>query len=177
MDTLIIRPMEDREAAAVGDLLLRANEENLAAFPPEVASTYRAELADVAGRRVVARTYVAEHRGRIVGTVALLPHAADDVHPWPPAGSVLRFLAVDPAARGDSLGERLTVTCIEDARSRKSRYIGLHTAPSMLAARCIYERLGFERAPEHDFHPAVHYGGRADADDVPWGLAYVLHFE
>lgn len=165
------------QAAAVAELLVRANEEHLATFPPEVAAGYRRELADVAARTSSAEVYVAHVAERLAATVTFLPDADDDAHPWPPGGSVLRFLAVDPQARRQQLGGRLTQLCIERARSRGSRFLGLHTAPAMAAARRLYEGQGFERVPELDFDPGRHYGDGTPADEPPWGLAYVLRLE
>lgn len=168
----MIRTMREDEAEQVADLLVRANEENLATFPPEVALAYRAELVDMARRRLVADVYVAELDGRVQGAVTYLPDASKDGHPWPPRGAVLRLLAVDPAVRRRGLGERLTAVCIERALEEHVLYLGLHTAPTMAAARRIYERLGFVREPRHDFDPVVHYGGAA-VGGTTWGLAYV----
>lgn len=175
MEGPIIRLMKAVEAEAVAELLVRANEEHLTRFPPAVASAYRTEITRVAQRLSFADVYVAELGGRLVGSVTYLADAADDGHPWPAGGAVLRLLAVDAPGRRRGVGERLTTTCIERAR-RTASFLGLHTAPQMAAARRIYERLGFERAPEHDFDPAAHYGG-IDGDGHPWGLAYVLRFD
>ena len=38
-------------------------------------------------------------------------------------------------------------------RKRGVRTIGLHTTVIMEVARGMYERMGFVRAPEYDFHP------------------------
>ncbi len=176
MDAATIRAMRADEARSVAQLLVRANQDNLSAFPPDVASAYRAELFDVAARSSCTEVYVVELAGHLVGSVTFVADAVADAHPWPPGGSVLRFLAVDPDARGQGLGERLTRECICRAKARGAQFLGLHTAPVMLAARRLYERLGFERAPEHDFHPATHYGAGADPDEEPWGLAYLLRF-
>ena len=175
MEGPIIRLMKAVEAETVAELLVRANEEHLSRFPPAVASAYRTEITRVAHRLSFADVYVAELGGRLVGSVTYLADAADDGHPWPAGGAVLRLLAVDAPGRRRGVGERLTTTCIERAR-RTALFLGLHTAPQMAAARRIYERLGFERAPEHDFDPAAHYGG-VDGDGHPWGLAYVLRFD
>lgn len=180
MGSATVRRMRTDEAQPVADLVLRANEENLAAFPPAVAAAYRAEITEVAARLGFADVYVAELGGRLAGSVTYLPDAADDGHPWPPGGAVLRFLAVEPEVRRSGLGERLTMTCIARARAQGAAFLGLHTAPVMVAARRIYQRLGFERAPEHDFNPAAHYAG-ATGDPSPdgevQGLAYVLRFD
>lgn len=179
MGRATVRRMRTDEAQPVADLVLRANEDNLAAFPPAVAAAYRAEITDVAARLPFAEVYVAEMDGRLAGSVTYLADAADDGHPWPPGGAVLRFLAVEPKVRGAGLGERLTITCITRARAQGAAFLGLHTAPVMVAARRIYHRLGFERAPEHDFNPAAHYGGAAgdpSPDGEVQGLAYLLRF-
>lgn len=179
MATPTVRRMRIDEAAAVADLVLRANEEHLCCFPAEVASGYRAEIVGVAARLPSAEVYVALAGPRLVGSVTYMADAADDGHPWPPGGSVLRFLAVDPGARGCGLGTRLTGTCIERARGQGARFLGLHTAPLMEAAQRVYRRLGFERAPEYDFNPMAHYGGGATGGPAcppphAQGLAYVL---
>lgn len=167
--------MAPDEASEVNDLVLRGNEENLAAFPADVAASYRGEILRLAGRASPSvRVYVAELEERVVGTVTLLPDAADDLHPWPAGAAVLRFLAVDHAARRLRLGEMLTSLCIEEARRAGASVLALHTAPVMVAARRMYERLGFTRAPEHDFDAGVHYGDGTPGRDPVCGLAYVL---
>ena len=167
--------MRGGEAGEVAALLVRSNEENAARFPPEVAAAWLAEVEDVGGRLAFTEVLVAEHGGRIVGSVTLLPDAADDGHPWPPGGAVLRLLAVDPAARGSGVGTALTAACAARAREHGARYLALHTAPVMEAATRLYERHGFRRAPEHDFDPDRYYGGGAGgAERPPWGLAYVM---
>lgn len=175
MEPPILRPMVPDEASAVADLVLRANDENLRAFPRKVASSYRSEILRLsAGMPPPAEVHVVSVENRIVGAVTFVPDAAADGHPWPPGGAVLRFLAVDPEARGHHFGEMLTLLCIDKARAAGSSFLALHTAPMMVAARRIYERLGFVRSPEHDFHPAEHYGARPDPAEPAWGLAYLL---
>jgi GNAT superfamily N-acetyltransferase len=169
--------MHAEEADAVAALLVGANEENLAQFPPDVARAYRTELLDVADRSPTLETFVLHVDGRLAGSVTFVPDVQDDTHPWPPGGSVLRFLAVQPAERGQRLGERLIRVCIELALARGSGFLALHTAPGMHAARRVYEQLGFERAPEHDFDPDAHYGRGSRTAEPPWGLAYLLRLE
>ncbi|HVE64580.1 MAG TPA: GNAT family N-acetyltransferase [Mycobacteriales bacterium] len=170
----MIREMDAAESDVVGALLLRCNEEHRAHFPPAVAASYLAEVADVARRVDTCDVVVAERGGRLVGSATLVRDAADDGHPWPAGGAVLRLLAVDPPARGAGLGEALTLACISRARTADASYVGLHTAAFMTAARHVYERLGFARAPEHDFDPDAYYGAGPQAGRAPWGLAYLL---
>ena len=102
-----------------------------------------------------AERIVAERDGKVVGSVMLFPRSADayegamqEAH-WPE----VRLLAVAPEARGAGVGAALLRECIRRARDAGAREIGLHTSGSMQAAIRMYERFGFVRAPDHDFHP------------------------
>lgn len=90
----------------------------------------------------------------IMGSVMLYPPASDAYSgtggdlSWPE----LRLLAVPPHSRGRGIGEALVYECVRRARNMGAQELGLHTSRSMRTAIRMYERLGFERAPEHDFH-------------------------
>ena len=43
--------------------------------------------------------------------------------------------------------------CVRRARFAGAAALGLHTSKSMVTAMQLYERMGFERAPELDFQP------------------------
>ena len=58
-----------------------------------------------------------------------------------------------PIRRGRGIGRLLTEECIRRARAAACPAIGLHTTELMAVARAMYERMGFVRAPERDFHP------------------------
>jgi GNAT superfamily N-acetyltransferase len=98
---------------------------------------------------------VAERDGGIVGSVVLYRPAADayggmlERLRWPE----LRLLAVSPAERGRGVGRALVEECVRRARRMGATELGLHTSRSMRAAIHLYEEMGFERAPEHDFQP------------------------
>ena len=72
---------------------------------------------------------------------------------WPEGVAAIRILAVSPAARGRGYGTRLAWECLHRAREMQISTIFLFTAEFMHAARHIYEKLGFQRAPEFDPHP------------------------
>jgi ribosomal protein S18 acetylase RimI-like enzyme len=97
---------------------------------------------------------VAEARGRIQGAVKFYPDAGQ-AHQgeWPPGAASIRMLAVDPASRGRGYGVRLTQACLNLARELGVPTVFLYTGTFMAAARHLYEKLGFKRAPEFDRDP------------------------
>lgn len=102
-----------------------------------------------------AERIVAERDGRVVGSVMLFPPAADAYGGMagPASWPELRVLSVAPEARGAGVGQALVEECARRARSMGAAELGLHTSRSMAAAIRMYRRMGFVRAPEHDFHP------------------------
>lgn len=82
--------------------------------------------------------------GRIVGAVAYFgpftqPRADFFAPQWP----IVRMLVVDPAARGQGAGRRLTEECIARARRDGAGVIALHTSPAMKVALAMYLKMGF----------------------------------
>lgn len=62
-----------------------------------------------------------------------------------------RLLAVDPVTRGQGIGKRLTIECINKAKSEKRKQVIIHTTKAMQTAWKMYEKLGFERSEDLDF--------------------------
>ncbi|MEP3389695.1 MAG: GNAT family N-acetyltransferase [Reichenbachiella sp.] len=62
-----------------------------------------------------------------------------------------RLLAVDLEYRGQGLGQLLTQTCIDRAKAAKKTRLVIHSTKAMQIAWAMYEKMGFERAPDLDF--------------------------
>jgi len=164
---LDVRDGRPDEHDRVRDLTLRAYAEYAAVMTPDawaglaraVRSTLDAESRALRGEAGAApfpaERLVAEEDGALVGTALLYPPAADayggaaERTPWPE----LRLLAVAPEARGRGVGQALTDECVRRARAAGADSLGLHTSQSLAAAVRMYRRMGFVRAPEHDFRP------------------------
>jgi ribosomal protein S18 acetylase RimI-like enzyme len=150
-----VRDARAGEAQAIRDLTLRAYAEYAAVMAPRawagLDGAVRAALASDDG----AERIVAERGGALAGSVRLYPPAADAYAgaagraAWPE----LRLLAVAPEARGQGVGQALVRECVRRARAAGARELGLHTSASMRVAMGMYTRMGFVRAPEHDFRP------------------------
>lgn len=69
----------------------------------------------------------------------------------------LRFVSVDPAYRGNAIGENLTRKCIEMALKNKEETMALHTSEVMKSARHIYEKIGFKIRKEIEPSLGVKY--------------------
>jgi GNAT superfamily N-acetyltransferase len=112
-------------------------------------------LRDVAPRAEKAELMVAvDEADRILGTVTYAglgsPYAE---HVSTPEEGSFRMLVVDPAARGQGVGEALVRWCIDRAHESGVRSLRLSTLAAMAAAGRLYLRLGFVRTPERDWSP------------------------
>jgi DNA-binding MarR family transcriptional regulator/GNAT superfamily N-acetyltransferase len=105
-------------------------------------ATFEGLVADIVAKYIASfdssreRCWIAELDGALVGSVFLVK-ASDDV-------AKIRLLIIDPVARGQNLGHRLTAEAIGFARQCGYRKITLWTQSNLFAARKIYERAGFK---------------------------------
>jgi DNA-binding MarR family transcriptional regulator/GNAT superfamily N-acetyltransferase len=104
-------------------------------------SSFEGLVAEIAAKYLASfdasreRCWIADIDGAQVGSVFLVRHT-DDV-------AKLRLLLVDPAGRGQGLGQRLVAECIAFAWACGYRKITLWTQSILVAARRIYRDAGF----------------------------------
>ncbi len=146
----VARPEEHDE---VSELMRDAYREYQTHFAPEVWEGYVRDIMDVRSRLGVADLIVAEMAGRLVGAVTFYPEAShSEREGWPAGWAGVRLLAVLPDARGLGIGKALMDECLRRCRQLAVPTLGLHTTEPMAVARGMYERMGFVRTPEYDFH-------------------------
>jgi GNAT superfamily N-acetyltransferase/quercetin dioxygenase-like cupin family protein len=167
-----VRVAGPSELPAVRRVLLAAYQEYAATLPPAVFGRYLTDILDVGSRAGAGEILVAEHGGRIVGTVTYYPDAGQEGLGWPAGWAGLRALGVEPRARGLGIGRALLGACLERALAAGAPVVCLHTAEFMTAAVAIYQAAGFRRDPAHDFDAAGQLA-LAEARPVPI-LAYRL---
>ncbi|MFC5662501.1 GNAT family N-acetyltransferase [Kitasatospora misakiensis] len=118
-------------------------------------SDYVHRLRDAARRAAEAELLVAvdSAAGAVLGCVTFAVGGTTWADIATPEEGEIRMLATAAAARGRGVGEALVRAAL--ARSRELGLAGMafSTQQEMRAAHRIYERVGFERAPERDWSP------------------------
>ena len=144
---------EDRDAAR--KMTLSAFQQYAAVMPPPRWQGYRENILATLTEVKPAQQIVAEKGGAILGSVLLYPPGTAFSTPdeGPLTCPEVRLLAVAPEARGLGIGTALMKDCIRRARRFGAVCLNLHTTDMMQVAMRMYERMGFVRAPELDFHP------------------------
>jgi ribosomal protein S18 acetylase RimI-like enzyme len=152
---LIVRDARPDERVAVRDLTLRAYAEYAAVMAPSSWAALDGAVRAALASDGPAEQIVAERGGALLGSVHLFPPAADAYGGLAGRATFpeLRLLAVAPEGRRLGVARALVHECVRRARRSGASALGLHTSQSMGVAMAMYERMGFERAPEEDFQP------------------------
>ncbi|MFJ6390371.1 GNAT family N-acetyltransferase [Streptomyces sp. NPDC091972] len=149
---ILIRPAQPTDYEPLGEITARAYlDDGLLAFGDE-DDWYLTELKDVAKRARTAEVLVAAEDNHLLGGVTYVPHGGPLAELARPGEAEIRMLAVAHEARGRGVGQALVRACVERAAVSGSDLV-LCTQPTMHTAHRLYERLGFLRVPERDWHP------------------------
>jgi ribosomal protein S18 acetylase RimI-like enzyme len=151
-----VRDAHPSDRRAVRAVLLAAYREYATVLPPAMFGPYLADIVDLDARARTGRLLVAEHGGRVAGTVTYYEDAAAEGLGWPAGWAGLRALGVDPALRRLGVDRALMDACLERALAARAPVLCLHTAAFMPAAVAMYEAMGFRRAPSFDFEATSH---------------------
>lgn len=141
---------------ATADDYLDAGAVTLAAYQPFLTGAedeYAVRLADAASRDAEAELWVAEADGALLGCVTLCPPGS----PWREIArddeGEFRMLAVSPEAQGRGVGRALVEHVLDRFRDDGASAVAMSSLRIMTTAHRLYERLGFTRLPERDWHP------------------------
>jgi GNAT superfamily N-acetyltransferase len=150
--TVTLREAVPADDAAVGELLVRCYAEQYARKLPEVKTpeSRNVDLRDQAEKRANGLVLVAEHAGRIVGTVWLVPWGSARTEAWIPGAANIRNFAVDAAFRGGGVSRQLLDETERRARAWNAPAICLHVRRGALGIAQIYVERGYSRDPAQD---------------------------
>ncbi len=146
-----LRRARPEDYRVIGDVTLAAYEPML----DDASASYAEHLGNAEARDHEAELWVAvAPDDRVVlGTITLCREGS----PWReiafPDEGEFRMLGVAPHAQGQGVGEALVRHVLDRFREEGAVAVVLSTTPEMLAARRLYERLGFARCPERDWEP------------------------
>ncbi|MER2191918.1 MAG: GNAT family N-acetyltransferase [Solibacillus sp.] len=120
---------------------------------PQVWTTYAADIHAAVDHPHVDKFITAQIDERFVGVV-LLFKGGEKAYNRPELhleSHVIRFLAVDPIERGKKIAEQLIQESFKWIGEQGGDELVLHTSDKMQSAIKLYERMGFERAPQYEY--------------------------
>jgi GNAT superfamily N-acetyltransferase len=168
-----VRNAGPADQATIRDVVAAAYGQYAHELGPEVFARYLADLLDLDRHARDGQLLVAEVDGQVRGSAAFYPDSSVQGLGWPCGWAGGRALAVHPSARGQGVAGALLVASERLARSHGAPVFAFHTGSFMAGAIALYERYGYQRAPELDLDLSVHYGGIGAAPAV--ALAYLKH--
>ncbi len=158
MSDLILRDAREDDREVIRQVTLAAYEQYAGLMLPEHWRAYRENILETLGAIAPANQIVAEQDGAVVGTIIFYPQGESPEAPNGNAGerkpTELRLLAVPPYARGHGIGRALMDECVRRAHAIRAPFIEIYTTELMQVAKRMYEKMGFQRVPERDWHPS-----------------------
>jgi ribosomal protein S18 acetylase RimI-like enzyme len=152
-EDILLREGSPSELDQIESLAKAAYKEFQPLFPEQVWQAWMDNIRETVHSQAGV-IIVAESGGKIQGVVKFYPDASQAaLGKWPTEAASMRVLAVKPESRGKGYGTLLARECVHRARALKISTIYLFTGTFMQAARHIYKKLGFRRAPEFDKDP------------------------
>ena len=156
--TYTIRNAHPEEFKAIGQLMVQVYSA-LEGFPsPEEQPDYYTLLANIGDitRQPATELFVAvSSEGHVAGAVVYFSdmkyYGSGGTATQETNASGFRLLAVDPNVRGQGIGKRLSLFCIDKTKEDGNPQLIIHSTKAMQIAWAMYEKLGFERSEDLDF--------------------------
>jgi ribosomal protein S18 acetylase RimI-like enzyme len=155
--TMIIREADAQEFNDIALLTVEAYREYSLDLTSDNWEIMRTNLSNVVEVAKPGRLIVAQQGHELVGSVVYHPPGASNSRLFQSEWASLRMLAVSPQHRGQGIGQQLSLECIHRAKQDKAKVVGLHTSELMVAARRMYEKLGFRQEIELPRHFGIQY--------------------
>ena len=170
---LLVRDAVPADYPAIRDMVIAAYRQYADLIAPDIFSAYLADLLDLDTHARHGRLFVVEADQWVCAFAAWYPDASVQGVGLPPGWASGRALAVHPAARGNGAARALLAAGERLAREAGAPVLAFHTVSFMTGAIALYERLGYDRAPEFDFDMAARYSGFGAAPIM--SIAYLRH--
>lgn len=170
--TTTVRAARAEELTGIRGLLTAAYRQYAADMPAELFRRYLADLTDLDRGAGHATTLVALHGDTLAGTARFYPAGTVDELALPADWAWCRAIAVHPDRRRAGIGQVLLADCVRRAAETGAAALSLHSTTFMRDGIRIYQRIGFQRAPEWDVTAVEHYG--VDEPDAFVAHAYRL---
>ena len=170
----LVRAAVPADYPAIREVVIAAYRQYADLIPPDIFSSYLADVLDLDTHARLGRLFVVEVGERVYAFAAFYPDpSAPGGFPWPPGWASGRALAVHPDARGNGAARALLATGEYLALQVGAPVLAFHTHSYMTGAIALYERAGYRRAPQLDFDVAARYGAFGAAPVM--SLAYFRH--
>ncbi|MFB9279047.1 GNAT family N-acetyltransferase [Cohnella cellulosilytica] len=150
----IVRHAEERDRDAVLNVLLGAYSQYETTLEPDRWTQYKESIVEAVDAATTKARLVAELDGRLVGSVFIYDssEAAYGAPQLEIHNPIIRLLGVLPSARGSGIATALIRESVRVIKEWGADTLHLHTSDMMDSAVRLYERLGFERAYDKEFH-------------------------